>query len=90
MAKKLRLQMQSQQRDITKPINIENANNMKRAVRLALAVWINTPALCEEQFYPLHFASFNGNVKLLKLLTKNGADIMARNSQGIDMLHVAA
>ena len=38
----------------------------------------------------MHFASFHGNVKLIKLLYKNGADIWKRNKQVINMLHVAA
>jgi len=41
-------------------------------------------------FSPLHFASFHGNVKLIKLLIRNGADIRALDNQLINMLHVAA
>ena len=52
--------------------------------------WVNTPSKSEEGFYPLHFASFHGNVKLIKLLVRNGANIWVKNKQGINMLHVAA
>lgn len=51
---------------------------------------MNYPSRGEEGFYPLHFASFHGNVKLIKLLVLSGADIFAKNKQGINMLHVGA
>ena len=56
-------------------LNKENINNIKREVKRAIKAWINTHNQAEDQFYPLHYASFHGNVKLLKLLIKNGADI---------------
>ena len=39
---------------------------------------------------PLHFASFYGNLPLIKLLIKHGGDIYACNSQRVNMLHVSA
>ena len=71
-------------------LNEETLNNIKREVRKMVAQWINTPSKSEEGFYPLHFASFHGNVKLIKLLVRNGANIWVKNKQGINMLHVAA
>ena len=41
--------------------------------------WVNYPSLGEEGFYPLHFASFHGNIKLIKLFVSCGANINARN-----------
>lgn len=63
---------------------------MQGRVKEALSDWINRPSRGDEGFYPLHFASFHGNVKLIKLLVKSGAIIHAKNLQGINMLHVAA
>jgi ankyrin repeat protein len=63
---------------------------VKKQVRKAVADWINTPSSSDEGFYSLHFASFHGNAKLIKLLIRNGADWTVRNKQGINLLHVAA
>lgn len=49
------------------------AEQIKRRVRETIKEWVNLPSRGEEGFYPLHFASFHGNVKLIKLLVKNGA-----------------
>ena len=38
----------------------------------------------------MHFASYHGNVKMIKLLAKNGANIQVKNKMGINMMHVAA
>jgi len=37
----------------------------------------------------LHFASFRGNVKLIKYLTRNGADPRITDNEGRTVLHVA-
>lgn len=66
------------------------AESIKRRVRDTIRDWVNLPSRGEEGFYPLHFASFHGNVKLIKLLVKSGGNVFARNKQGINMLHVAA
>ena len=90
-AKYLRLKVHEQRKiPETQQLEPEVLNNIKREVRKAVAVWINTQSNSDEGFYPLHFASFHGNVKLIKLLVKNGADIWVKNKQGINMLHVAA
>ena len=65
-------------------------------MRRCVKNWVNTPAKNvtgndgSDGFYPLHYASFHGNVKLVKLLVKNGANVHAKNKQGINMMHVAA
>lgn len=48
------------------------------------------PSRGEEGFTPLHFASFQGNIKALDLLIYHGGDIFAKNRFGISMLHVAS
>ncbi len=55
-----------------------------------IKMWINLPTRGDEGFTPLHFASFHGNVKLIKLLVRCGSNVFARNKQGINMLHVGA
>ena len=55
-----------------------------------LKEWINLTSRGEEGFTALHYASFHGNIKILKLLTKYGANINVKNKQDINLLHVAA
>jgi len=43
-----------------------------------------------EQFVAVHFASYNGNLDLLKRLVSLGGDIASKNSQSIDCFHFAA
>ena len=38
---------------------------------------------------PLHYASFVGNIKLIKLLIENGADISVQTNNGFDVLHLS-
>ena len=64
--------------------------DIKLEVRESLAKWINTPSSAEQGYYPLHFASFHGNISLVKLLIRNKADWKVTARQGINMLHVAA
>ena len=71
-------------------LNAETYNNIKNEVRTRVAQWINTPSRSEQGFYPLHFASFHGNIHLIKLLMRNKADYKVKTSEGINMLHVAA
>ncbi len=58
--------------------------------RLMVEEWVNIPSRGEEGFTPLHFASFHGNLDMVKLLMNLGAHLQAKNKQGINMLHVAA
>lgn len=51
--------------------------------------WINHKT-DEDGFTALHFASFRGNISLIKMLVANGADINAVNNFGINVMHVAA
>jgi ankyrin repeat protein len=38
----------------------------------------------------IHLASFNGNVKLMKYLVENEADLSSGTSFGVSALHMAA
>jgi len=68
----------------------ENSEEEKLKRQANLREWINKPSKGEEGFTALHFASFHGNMKLIKYLIKNGASVYAKNKQEINMLHVAA
>jgi Ankyrin repeat len=57
----------------------ETGNQLIKKVRIAIKEWVNIPSKGDEGFYPLHFAAFHGNVKLIKLLIKCGANISAKN-----------
>jgi len=50
--------------------------------------WINNKT--SEGFRPLHYASFKGNIPLIKLLEEHGADIEAKNNRGLNVVHIAA
>lgn len=56
---------------------------------MLLANWLNEKTK-DDGFTALHFASFRGNLKIVKLLVEYGADIYIKNNHGINMMHVAA
>ena len=41
-------------------------------------------------FTALHYAVYRGNIKTIKLLLDNGADLFCRNNTGLTLLHMAA
>jgi len=51
--------------------------------------WVNHKT-DEDGFAALHFASFRGNINLIQLFIKNGANIHQQNNFGINVMHVAA
>ena len=51
---------------------------------------MNLQSRGEEGFTALHFASFHGNIRIIKLLVKHGANVFVQNKQDINLLHVAA
>lgn len=55
-----------------------------------LKTWVNGHSRGDDGFTALHFAAFHGNMSLVRLFVKNGADVHAQNRQGINMLHVSA
>jgi len=50
--------------------------------------WVNMKT--DEGFTAVHFASFKGNIDLIKLLEENGADLFERNKKGLNAIHIAA
>jgi len=60
----------------------------KNASERTLLLWVNSRT--DEGFTPLHFASFKGNIQLIKLLENYGADIHSKNNQGLSVIHIAA
>eukprot|EP00743_Colponemidia_sp_Colp-15_P005548 GILK01005968.1.p1 GENE.GILK01005968.1~~GILK01005968.1.p1 ORF type:complete len:550 (+),score=89.42 GILK01005968.1:52-1650(+) len=50
--------------------------------------WANKQT--EEGFTCLHFASFRGDMELLRVLMETGANVQIKNKQGLSALHVAA
>lgn len=48
--------------------------------KVILREWINQPSKGEEGFTCLHFATFHGNMKLIRYLVSEGADIYAKNN----------
>jgi palmitoyltransferase ZDHHC13/17 len=56
-----------------------------------ISEWVNLPSKGDDEgFTALHYASFLGNPRLLKLLVRHGANVHATNKLGINMLHLAA
>ena len=58
--------------------------------QVTLKAWINTPTQGDEGYQAMHFASFNGNLNIIRFLRKHGGDIHAMNNQRLNMLHCAA
>jgi ankyrin repeat protein len=54
-----------------------------------LKEWIDAKTY-DEEFTCLHFAVFRGNIKICKLLIDFGADLLAINKQGLNVMHLAA
>lgn len=52
--------------------------------------FLNERSRGDDGFTALHFASFHGNMDLIRLLVANGANVNEVNRQGINMLHVSA
>ena len=52
--------------------------------------WINEASKGDDGFTALHFASFHGNMPIVRLLIRHGANPNAITKAGINMLHVAA
>lgn len=52
--------------------------------------YLNQQSKSADRFTALHYASFFGNLKLIRLLVENGADVSIVNDQAINMLHCAA
>mmetsp|Transcript_16093 Transcript_16093/g.11610 ORF Transcript_16093/g.11610 Transcript_16093/m.11610 type:complete len:183 (+) Transcript_16093:370-918(+) len=74
----------------TATIERKEIEAIKRQVQRIVKDWVNFPTKSKEDFQAMHFASYHGNPKMIKLLEANGADIYAKNLNGLGVLHVAA
>ena len=68
---------------------LQLAKKIQKAEDHDIKAWVNSRTL-QDQFTPLHLASFKGNMDAVHTLMKNGADKDAENFFGLNMLHVAA
>ena len=62
---------------------------LKEANDKILHDFINSPTETEH-ITPLHYAAFRGNIKVIKLLIQNNANIQALTYNGLNMLHKGA
>lgn len=53
-----------------------------------LKVWVN--AKNNQGFTVLHYASYKGNIEVIKMLIENKANVEEVNNRGLNMLHLAA
>jgi ankyrin repeat protein len=67
---------------------MSNADEKERQVRLK--IWINRKSASSDGFATLHYASFHGNLTLIRYLISKGASYNLTNGHKISMLHVAA
>ena len=51
-------------------------------------LWINFKST--QGYSALHYASYRGNIEIIKLLIENGADVDVTNLLGINVLHMAS
>jgi ankyrin repeat protein len=58
--------------------------------RSKVVSYLNQISKSADGFTALHYASFFGNLKLMRLLVENGADVAVVNDQAINALHCAA
>jgi len=50
--------------------------------------WVNTRT--DEGFAAIHFASFKGNIEIIKILEHHGARLDVKNQRGLNVMHIAA
>lgn len=63
---------------------------IRTRVMKAVKLWVDMQTANSEGFTALHYASFTGNAKMIRILVKYEANIFAVNSQGLTMMHLAA
>ena len=56
---------------------------------LQIKDWVNKQTT-KDKFTALHYASYRGNVDMMKILVDLGADIYLQNMFGLNVLHIAA
>jgi ankyrin repeat protein len=52
--------------------------------------WLNREVESEEAFTALHYASYHGNIKIIKFLMEKGADPLLSSNRLINPVHVSA
>ena len=70
--------------ELSKEIIISAQNNLSQKEYYEYINWKTNKGQT-----PLHYASFVGNIKLIKLLIQNGADILTKTNNGFNVLHLA-
>ena len=70
--------------------NSARGSNKSGGFHLSLKKWIDLKEKGQSGFAAIHFAAFNGNLKMLNDLIKLGANVNAMNPQGMNVLHVSA
>lgn len=73
--------------NLTKDSSLSNEEKTKNEIIFKNFINSKTET---EHLTPLHYASFRGNIKIIKLLISNHADINALSLNGLNMLHKAA
>jgi len=74
-----RAQMDAKLIQSVKTKNIED-------IQYLLAQGASVNCLDEEGFSPLHYASYNGDIRIIEILLENGADIQLQDADGLDAL----
>jgi ankyrin repeat protein len=69
----------------------EKLLTLSEKARVSVEKWINQMTIgAEEQFCAMHFAAFNGNLKIMKMLERFGGRMDLSNNQQINCMHFAA
>ena len=74
----------------TNPIQVAVEKQPSKKTRLFVKRWISKHTEGEDEFTPLHFAAFRGNIPTIRMLLKHGADMHCSNVNGVNLLHVCA
>lgn len=65
-----------------------STSQYKKSVKQAIQSWVNEAN--NDGFTPVHYASYKGNVEMIKFLENLGASILVQNKAGLNVLHLAA
>ncbi len=59
-----------------------------RVSQEVITAWINEKS--EQGYTSLHYASYKGNIEIIKILIENGAIVAETNNKGLNVMHMAA
>lgn len=62
--------------------------NTQNASKATIKDWVNLKN--DEGFCAFHFASFKGNLQIIRLLEEYGANLFEKNKKGLNALHIAS